>query len=322
MTIEKLPSGIYRIREMKNGKRYSVTVPFKPTKREAFDILQEYKTGKHSNVSFGSACETYIASKSHILSPSTLKEYKSTVKNLPDDLKAMPVDAVDNRTVQEYINAYSADHAPKSVRNRYGFIHAVLLFYDPDTKVSASLPQKIPHDGYVPTIEDIKRILEYDRDSIFYVPLYLATLSCRLSEICALTLDDLHGNMLTINKAKVQSENGYVVKPVAKTDASNRTIAIPAELADRIRSQGFIYPYAPRNVYKHLKRIQKKLGIPEFGVHRLRHFFASYSHDLGYSDAVIQSVGGWNTPHVMKSVYRHAMNEDDAKKTMASDFKF
>ena len=62
--------------------------------------------------------------------------------------------------------------------------------------------------------------------------------------------------------------------------------------------------------------------IPSFGVHRLRHFFASYMHDLGYSDAIIQALGGWSTDNVMKSVYRHALNEDEARKSVVNDFSF
>jgi integrase len=69
-----------------------------------------------------------------------------------------------------------------------------------------------------------------------------------------------------------------------------------------------------------MRRALPKLGIPFFSLHKLRHFFASYSHELGYSDAVIQAIGGWETDHVMKSVYRHAMNKDQAKKNIAADF--
>lgn len=34
MTIEKLPSGSYRIKQMYNGKRYSITLNYKPTKKK------------------------------------------------------------------------------------------------------------------------------------------------------------------------------------------------------------------------------------------------------------------------------------------------
>jgi integrase len=43
--------------------------------------------------------------------------------------------------------------------------------------------------------------------------------------------------------------------------------------------------------------------------HDLRHYFASYLHDKGFSDAEIMSLGGWKTDHVMKRVYRHAIKD-------------
>jgi integrase len=63
--------------------------------------------------------------------------------------------------------------------------------------------------------------------------------------------------------------------------------------------------------------IQKKLGIPHFSLHKMRHFFASYMHQLGMSDKQIQEAGGWKTDGIMKTVYQHAMNMDEAKKKMA-----
>lgn len=40
MTIEKTPSGTYRIREMINGKRYTITLKEKPSKREAEAMIR------------------------------------------------------------------------------------------------------------------------------------------------------------------------------------------------------------------------------------------------------------------------------------------
>jgi integrase len=157
----------------------------------------------------------------------------------------------------------------------------------------------------------------------YYVPFFLAALSLRRSEICALDpAQDLHGNELTISRACVRGVDGYVIKNTPKTDASYRTIQLPAALADRIRSQGYVYRYNPNQLDKTLHRVQKKLGIPSFSIHKFRHFFASYAHDkLKLSDAQIQKIGGWSSD-VMKRVYRHAMNEDEAREMIADRFSF
>ena len=167
------------------------------------------------------------------------------------------------------------------------------------------------------------RIVEASKNTPYSIPIRLACLGLRNSEICALTIFDLKDDRLTINKACVRSENGYVIKDVPKTDASNRIIVLPHDLAEDIREQGFIYKGYPQQIDKHLRRVQKRLNIPSFGIHRLRHFFASYAHDtLKLSDATIQALGGWNTDNVMKSTYRHAMNENEVKEQIASNFSF
>lgn len=327
MTIEKLPSGSYRIREMRDGKMYSVTV--KSTKKElserlARQILDEKirQTPVYGKQSFKSAAETYIEAKNNVLSPSTIRGYNSMLRNIPDDFLRLDCGDIDTLTLQRMINEYARTHSAKSTHNMNGFIIAVLRLYNPDVNIHTTLPQIPRSDAPTPSQGDVKALLDASKDTEYYAAIYLAGLSLRLSEICALTLDDLDGTTLTINKSLVRGENGYVLKETPKTDASNRQIIIPDALAEWIRDHGYIYRMNPQQVDKYLRRTLPKLGIPFFSIHKMRHFFASYAHDLGYSDAVIQSIGGWSTDHVMKKVYRHAMNQSDALKQVKTDFNF
>lgn len=320
MTIEKLPSGSYRVRQMSDGKLYSVTTPYKPSKKEAFELIQNKINNAKEGIAFNEAAEKYISAKNKVLSPATVREYRSILRNLPEKLKQMDLSQIDDYVLQKFVNEYSIDHSPKSTRNVYGFICVVIRLFYPRSNISVTLPQKQRIEHYTPSQDDVKRILSEADGTEYYIPIYLATMSLRNSEICALTIFDLKDDNLTINKALVRSDHGYVLKPTPKTDKSNRTIKIPHDLAERIREKGYIYQGYPQQIDKFLFRTQKRLGIPHFGIHRLRHYFASYAHELGYSDAVIQAVGGWSTDNVMKSVYRHAMNTDDALSQMAEDF--
>jgi len=65
------------------------------------------------------------------------------------------------------------------------------------------------------------------------------------------------------------------------------------------------------------------LGIPDFSIHKLRHYFASEMSFLGVSEADILRMGGWETDHVMKSVYRHSMmeKEENAKRDTSEKLK-
>lgn len=323
MTIEKRPSGSYRVRQMVNGRMYSVTIPYKPSKKEAFELIQERITGKSdTSMSFQEAANKYIEVKSDVLSPSTIREYHCIVRNLPTWYLKLDINTIGNYEAQKLINEHSRNHAPKSTHSLWGFVFSVIRLFNPSASISVTLPQKVHTEAYAPSRDDVMRILEHAQGSPYFVPVYLGTLGLRTSEICALTMEDLIGDSIRINKACVRSDNGYVIKPCPKTDKSNRIVSLPPDLAEAIRDQGYIYEGYPRQITKYLHRAQKDLGIPSFGLHMLRHFFASYSHDLGYSDAQIQKMGGWSTDNIMKTVYRYSMNDDQVAAQIKEDFSF
>jgi len=324
MTIEQLKSGSYRIRQMYQGKLYSLTVKELPSNKDAQRMIDEkiQKASAYDRYSFKVAADKYVSAKSNVLSPSTIRGYKSIIRNIPDDFKRMHIGDIDTFALQKLINRYSSDHSAKSTHNLSGFVCSVLGMFRPNAKFQLTLPQKPHKTNYTPSHDDVVRLLNESKDTEFYAALYLAALSCRVSEICAVTMDDLNGDELTINKALVRAEKGFILKETPKTDASNRTITLPHELVEWIQNKGYIYRLYPLQIDKYLRRTLPKLGIPFFSPHKLRHFFASYSHDLGYSDAMIQGLGGWSTDLVMKRIYRHSMNEKEAKQSIKADFTF
>lgn len=325
MTIDKLPSGSYRIRQMDHGKVYTLIVKKKPSERVAKQLIDEKiaRIPAGGDLTVKQACAKYLEAKKNVLSPSTYREYKRTANALPESFLQMDLSDISDYDMQMFVNDLSADLAPKTVRNYYGFVCAVFRLFMPKVVYSVTLPQKKRIEPYTPSYEDVKRILDAVEDTDYYVPFFLATLSLRCSEICALDpAVDLSGNELHISRAYVRGENGYVIKDTPKTDASNRVILLPAALADRIRSQGYVFRYNPQQLDKKLHRVQKSMGIPTFSLHKFRHFFASYAHDkLKLSDAQIQKIGGWSSD-VMKRVYRHAMNEEEARSMIADKFSF
>ena len=319
MTIEKRGKN-YRVKQMIDGRLYTVTVPYKPTKKEAFEIIQAKINRIPDVMTFETAAEEYINVKRKVLSPSTIVGYESIKRSIPKWFNKLDITEIDDYYLQKLIGEFSETHSPKSTHNLYGFVRASIRMFLPQTSICATLPPKPRHEAYTPTREDIKKILEDADGTPYYIPVYLAMFSLRNSEICGLSIFDLSkDDTITVNKALVKGSEGYVLKPTPKTDKSNREIKIPHDLAERIRKQGYIYKGYPLQITRYLVRTQKKLNIPHFGIHRLRHFFVSYAHDLGYSDAVIQSVAGYSTDYVMKSVYRHAMRLDEAKNKIVDD---
>lgn len=326
MKIEKLPSGSFRMRKMYKGKMYTVVTDYKPTQKEAIQLMAEELDKvqeKHRKMTLKNACDTYIESKRNVLSPSTIRGYKCAAKTISDALLNENIHDITTSDIQEEINRLAKDHSPKTVRNYHGFISAVLGVFCPNLKIYTTLPQKVKNEPYIPSDNDIRQILDYAKGTQFEIPIILACYGLRRSEICALTPDDVIGDVIKINKAKVLGDKADWVNKTTKTTASTREIVIPLEIAERIRCQGYIYKGHPNSITVYLSKVEKQLGLPHFSLHKLRHYFASKMSAMNIPEADIMRMGGWETDHVMKRVYRHSMmeKEEDAKRTAAKKLK-
>ena len=319
MNIEKLKSGSYRIRETYHGKTYRITVPFKPSKHEAQELIMQRIQSQDTPVqnirTFSDACLAYIDLKDNVLSPSTITGYRSVFRALSSGIKECLLVDMTAVIVQKEINDYSSSHSPKSVRNMHGFISAVLSVYRPSLVLHTTLPQKSRYEANTPTEQDVKTVLDAVKGTRYEIPYRLACYGLRRGEICALTAADLNGNMLTINKAIVITEQKeYVIRPMPKTTESNRTIYIDDDLSAMIRNtDGLLFSGYPNRLNDHLSELQKRLDLPRFRFHDFRAYYASMAHSLGVPDAYIMANGGWSSPYVMNRVYRRALSDKQAE---------
>ena len=312
MTIEKLKSGSYRIKQMYQGKMYRVTVDHKPSAKEAAILIaeemQRFHGATNSSSSFEAAYRQYAESRSNVCSPSTLLNYDGVIRNMPEWFKEMNVYDIEQIHVQKLINDYAEEHSPKSVRNLHGLVSSVLKMARPDVILRTKLPDKKRQEVFIPSDEQVRAILQEVKGTRFEVPLYLAAFGLRRSEICALTIEDLEGNMISVTKAKVlQPDQTWTIKETPKTEESNRKVYVTDYVRDLILEQGYIYKGHPGDLFKMLARTEEKLGIPHFAFHKMRHYFASMTHEMGIADADIMAMGGWKTDNVMKTVYRHSV---------------
>lgn len=278
MKIEKLPSGSYRIRKMYKGHTYTVIFDCKPTQKEAMQAMAkelDRVREKHKSLTFQAAAEEYIESKRNVLSPSTIGGYINILGRLSDKILQENIHDIEPVDVQKEINRISKASSPKTVRNYHGFISAVLGMFCPNMKLNTTLPQKLKNEPYIPSDEEVRRVIEASKGTKFEVPIILACYGMRRSEICALEAEDVDGDVVSIGKAKVQDENGAWVIKSTKTTASTRKIVIPAYIADIIRAQGYVYRGNPCSITQFLEGAQDSLGMPRFSVHKLRHYFAS-----------------------------------------------
>ena len=98
-------------------------------------------SGTHS-YTVGEAIEQYLQTKGAVLSPSTFRLYKSYQKNYFSFFESTKLRDLKNEDVQLWISQLSPNHAPKTVRNIYGLLTAVVDMYAPHIRLKVKLPEE------------------------------------------------------------------------------------------------------------------------------------------------------------------------------------
>lgn len=115
---QRLPSGNWRIQLQIKGHRYSITAP---TKKEVRDKAKQIFAGvemeKRLPMTVGRAMDQYIAEKSGILSPSTIRGYNSYRRNYFQDLMDMNISDLTQGDIQLAVsNEALKGKSPKTIR--------------------------------------------------------------------------------------------------------------------------------------------------------------------------------------------------------------
>jgi integrase len=175
------------------------------------------------------------------------------------------------------------------------------------------LPDLVKPQLKIPDIDDVKRILEVAKGSEMEIPILLGAFApLRRSEIVPLTLDDIEGNIIRVNKAVVMDENGKNITKGTKTYDSTRLIPMPEHIIQKIMDKGYVTDIKnPQHISQRFEHIARKAGCQGTRFHDLRHFCASYLHSIGIPEQYILARGGWTTDGVMKNVYRHTLESGE-----------
>ncbi len=319
---KKLPSGSYRCQVFDhtdaNGKRHykSFTAP---TKREAEFAATQWAAGKSGpgieDITLYEAVSRYIDSKRGVLSPSTLCGYESMLRNYFKEIGCMKLEALDNTKLQIWVSDLAGKLSSKTVRNVHGLLSSALDMFSPDFTLKTTLPAKKKPDLYTPSDKDIRKLLEYISGKELEIAVLLAAFGpMRRGEICALTSDDIHGNIVNVNKSMVQGPDGAWYTKQPKTYSSYREIEYPPFVIERMKGiSGRIIKATPQQITNRFSRAIHFSGLPHFRFHDLRHYAASIMHAIGVPDQYILQRGGWASDNVMKSVYRNVIDMETAK---------
>lgn len=319
-TAKRLPSGSWRCRVyvgLENGKRkyQSFTAS---TKKEAERLAAVAQIKKASPVSFGDAFADFYNSRVNVLSPNTLRSYRSFYDTHLCALATVPLSRLDALTLQRFINDRAAVLSPKSVANLWGIITSVLKQngIQPPTIV---LPQRQKNEIMIPSDNDVQMILSVCADDDLKTAVLLAAFcGLRRSEITALDNADPVTDTIRIDKAHAKTPGNKIVLKKPKSLAGFRTIKIPHDICVRvaaaIEKHGTAVPFHPDGITSRWEHLIRKNNLPPFRFHDLRHYCASTMIAQNIPDFYIIRYLGHQDDHMLKTVYGHI------KKAQADQF--
>ena len=273
---------------------------------------------KPERITFAQALEDYILSKDKLLSPATVRGYRSMQRNSFERINSCYIEDITEKTVQQWVNTL-AHYSAKTIRNRVGLFTVVMHQNGINLNMkSVTLKPKIKPDYIIPSEDDMVRIARAIRKSKIEIPVIIAlTLGLRQSEIASLKWANYDGVYLKIDGAIVPDEhNKLVEKRENKSYESKRILEVPdylKELLDKsYRFNERISPHTPQYILKQLHKICRENGIMPYTMHSLRHANASTMLKLNVPDKYAMERMGHSTPTMLKQVYQHLYREEQA----------
>lgn len=325
--IKQLPSGSWTAKifmyKDENGKDHYQSVtdsdPDRVVARLAAlraDRREAKRIPADERLTVGDCIDRYIESKAAVLSPATVRGYKTIRANCLPSLMRLTVSDVTQEAVQRAVSADALHLSPKTVRNAYGLLRASLAVYAPDLRLSARMPQKEPAEVHAPSEDDVRRLVEAAAGTEMELPVMLgAFCGMRRSEIAGLRWQDidLDAGVIRIRRAEVLGDDGEYHEKAPKTVTSARDILAPQMVTDALRAArevstgDRVTELNAGSISWKFRTVVKHAGTEHFRFHDLRHYLVSVMIAQGVPRRYISEYVGHATETTTERIYTHIM---------------
>lgn len=320
---KETPSG-WRIQLRINGQSIPVLADTpKECKRQAALIKAQAQAAgkpvKKCDLTLSQAIDAYIAERSNTLSPSTVRGYRIIQRTRFQSTMPRVLSRISPSEWRGIVNDELGIVSRKTVKNAWAFIKSVLSAQgiDVDNAVKVSQPRKKRDANWLEP-DEIKKFVAAAADDLLCVPMLLALMSMRISEIDALRWENIdpHADFIHTTGARIRNENNeYVLKSEQKNLESDRNVPllIPELRAAILRDwkpEGKVLSVCQTTLRCAVERTCVRAGVKRVTVHQLRHSFASLSAHLRIPAEISMEIGGWNNDKIMKEIYTHIARSD------------
>ena len=265
--------------------------------------------------------------------PRGLETSESHLRRILPELGALPLSALDNEKLQQFVRKISPGRTGKTVENIMltlsGILgHARKWFKDvPTFKLSdLSMPEKVKPEPHFYEVEEIKRLIKAARDPLKTILLVLVLTGMRINEALALRLEDLDYRRKVVH-VRHSAYNGTLGTP--KSDASVASLHMQPELEVALRKfingkhyrknpDGLVFcnrqmrPYSDNKLReKMLRPLLQKLNMYKPGkvFHAIRHTAGSIMLESGASVLNVQKQLRHSSATVTLNVYSHILGD-------------
>jgi integrase len=332
----KLPSGNWRIRVYSHtddtGKKIYKSFT-DPDKKKVIKKAHEFQDslepkGIDREMTIAKAVDSYINSKDGVISPSTIRGYRTIQRNNFNEINSIYASRFTSQDAQFFIKGLVYDGlAPKTIKNIWALLQAALEQVT-ERRYKVTLPTIAPQEYNVPIDGEIKQLMSCANEDMKKIIALAAIGTLRRGEICALKYGDIltnKGALCVHADFVLNDKKEWVYKPFAKTKNSNRTVELPVALIEWLGNgpeDAFIFDgINPGMITGRFARLRAKVGI-NCRFHDLRHYSASIRSYLGFPQKEVMAVGGWSSPNVLQKVYDNQLKDKTNQYTQIANEYF
>ena len=306
---------------------------------KAKELLQE-------RITLREAIDKYLEDMKESLSPSTVRSYRAMQKYRFKSVMDTHLSADTNwqyvigeekkchvvKVYKDKVIKTDKTVSPKTIKNAWGLVRKVLKYFKlpvPDV----ILPKKVKKEHEFLEPDEIRIFLKAIEGHRYELPYLLCLHGLRRSEMIVISKSSIvipkakdKKPYIRVRGAAVYNEHNQLVeKAENKTVDSARDVPvfIPRllELVDQM-PEGKLCKASPNALINPLNVVLRRNGLPEVGLHGLRHTFASLCYHLQIPTLVTKKWGGWSKKStVVETIYTH-LAEKDEKESLAKMEKF
>lgn len=347
-SISKRPDGKWRARYRDDtGKEHAKHFGRKVDAQRWLDevtasiVTGRYVDPKAGSLTFAAWYQTWM--ERQIWADSTRASAEMMLRSIT--FQELPLNKVKRSHVQMWIKSMHAGEkvlAARTIRSRFNFVRMAfqaamkdkMIAEDPTDAVTLPRVRRAEADMMIPTPEQVGEAMGEAGDQFRAYVAVCAFAGLRLGEASGLQLGDIDFLRKTITVSRqVQGQNIPSTTVTLPKNGSERVVHVPEALinilAFHVREVGvwgaeqWLFGTGKHLWHRMLagdkwRRLRKGVGMDEFTLHDLRHFYASGLIAAGCDVATVQRSLGHALPSITLNTYTHLWPRSEDKTRAAA----